>query len=294
VAVVSGAGTGIGRAIAVKFGALGWRVAVGGRRVDRLDDTASLIQQSGGVCVGHQLDVMDAESVERFFADVESRWGTATVVINNAGAARFGPLDGAGAEEIESEIVTKLVGSLYMARRGIQAMRREGTGGDLLFLTSISAVYPWPFQVAYSAANAGVEHAARGLRLELEGTGIRVNVLRCGETLGTDFSIRDLGGDRMQAATDYWFRRGILRHSGLMTPDMVADAVAAAVTLPPGYQYDLMTVIPTAPVGELPGTLEEFGALMMGHMPPSEPEPLADPTEAKLLRESVEDRRTAE
>jgi NADP-dependent 3-hydroxy acid dehydrogenase YdfG len=269
VALVSGAGTGIGRAIAIKFGALGWRVAVGGRRLDRLDSTASLVKQSGGICLAHQLDVMDAESVEQCFADVESRWGTVTVVINNAGAARFGPLHDAAAGEIEAEIVTKLVGSLYMARRAIQAMRRDGTGGDVLFLTSISATQPWPFQVAYSAANAGVEHAARGLRLELEGTGIRVNVLRCGETIGTDFSIRELGGDRMQAATDYWFRRGILRHGGVMTPDMVAEAVAAAVTLPMGYQYDLMSVIPTAPIGELPGTLDELGALMMRHMPSS-------------------------
>jgi NADP-dependent 3-hydroxy acid dehydrogenase YdfG len=267
---------------------------VGGRRVERLDETASLIQHSGGICVGHPLDVRDAESVEHFFADVESRWGTVTAVINNAGAARFGPLDGAGAEEIEAEIVTKLVGSLYMARRGIQAMRREGTGGDVLFLTSISAAQPWPFQVPYSAANAGVEHAAKGLRLELEGTGIRINVLRCGETLGTDFSIRDIGSDQMQAATDYWFRRGIMRHSGLMTPDMVADAVVAAVTLPPGYQYDLMTVIPTAPVGELPATQEEFGAQMMRHMPAFEPEPLRDPDQAKLPEQSFQDRRTVE
>jgi NADP-dependent 3-hydroxy acid dehydrogenase YdfG len=289
VAVISGAGTGIGRAIAMKLGALGWRIAVGGRRVDRLDETKSLVQQSGGNCLAHPLDVMDAESVERFFADVESRWGPVTVVINNAGAARFGPLDDAGAEEIEAEIVTKLVGSLYMARRGIQTMRREGTGGDVLFLTSISAAQPWPFQVAYSAANAGVEHAARGLRLELEGTGIRVNVLRCGETIGTDFSIRDFGSDRMQAATDYWFRRGIMRHTGLMTPDMVADAVVAAVTLPMGYQYDLMTVIPTAPIGELPGTLEEYGALMMRLIPPSELESLRDPGEAGLVRQSVQE-----
>jgi NAD(P)-dependent dehydrogenase (short-subunit alcohol dehydrogenase family) len=289
VAVVSGAGTGIGRAIAVKFGTLGWRVAVGGRRVDRLDETVSLVQQSGGIGLAHQLDVTDAESVERFFADVESRWGPVTVVINNAGAARFGPLDDAGTEDIETEVVTKLVGSLYMARRAIQAMRREETGGDVLFLTSISAAQPWPFQVAYSAANAGVEHAARGLRLELEGTGIRVNVLRCGETIGTDFSLKDFGSEAMQAATDYWFRRGIMRHSGLMTPDMVADAVVAAVTLSPGYQYDLMTVIPTAPVGELPGTLEEFAALMMRHAPPSDPEPIRDPGEAELVGQSIQE-----
>src|SRR5262249_50121675 len=138
VAVVSGAGTGIGRAIALKFGALGWRGAVGGRLVDLLPPTAALVGQAAGICGGGVVDVMDAESVERFFADVEARWGPVTVVINNAGAARFGPLHETGADEIEAEIVTKLVGSLYMARRAIQTMCRDGTGGDILFLTSIS------------------------------------------------------------------------------------------------------------------------------------------------------------
>ena len=71
-----------------------------------------------------------------------------------------------------------------MARRGIQTMRAEGAGGDILFISSASAAQPWPFHLPYAAANAGVEHAARTLRQELEGTGIRVACLRCGETGG--------------------------------------------------------------------------------------------------------------
>jgi hypothetical protein len=72
----------------------------------------------------------------------------------------------------------------------------------------------------------------------------------------------------MTAASEHWFRRGLLRHIGLMTPEMVADAVAAAVTLPVGYQYESLGVIPTAPVGDLPATFEEFGeAMMRAHMP---------------------------
>ena len=128
---------------------------------------------------------------------------------------------------------------------------------------TLAAVQPWPFHLPYAAANAGVEQAARSLRLELEGTGIRVTMLRCGETGGTDFATRELASGRMTDASEYWFRRGLLRHAGLMTPGMVADAVAAAVTLPPEYQYESFAVIPTAPVGDLPRTFEEFGAAMI-------------------------------
>ena len=257
VAVVSGAGTGIGQAIAVKLGALGWSVAVGGRRTELLSATASRVEEQGGTCFPHALDVSDATSVDRFFEATEAELGPVTVVINNAATARYGPLDDFTPEEIQTEVATKLLGSLYMARRGIKTMRNEG-GGDILFITSSAGVQPWPFHLPYAAANAGVEHAARTLRLELEGTGIRVSMLRCGETGGTDFATRELESGRMAGMSEYWFRRGLIRHAGLMSPEMVADAVAAAVTLPAGYQYETLAVIPTAPSGDLPTTYDEF------------------------------------
>ena len=267
-AVISGAGTGVGRAIAAKFGALGWRVAIGGRRVDRLAETVEVVEKAGGTCFAHALDVTDAESVERFFAAAEAELGKVSVVINNAAVGRYGPLDDFSPAEIAAEIATKLTGALWMARRGIQTMRAEGSGGDVLFISSASAVQAWPFHLPYAAANAGVEHAARTLRQELEGTGIRVTCLRCGETGGTEFSAREQASGRMFAVTDYWFRRGLLRHTGLMVPEMVADAVAAAVTLPMAYQYDALSVMPTAPIGALPTTLEEFVQEMMRRMGP--------------------------
>jgi len=267
VAVVTGAGTGIGQAIAAKFGSLGWRVAVGGRRAELLADTVTLVDDAGGTGLAHALDVTDPASVEQFFEATEAELGPVSVVINNAAMARYGPLDEFAPDEIYAEVATKLLGSLYMARRGIQTMRRSNHG-DILFITSLAAVQPWPFHLPYAAANAGVEQAARSLRLELEGSGIRVTMLRCGETGGTDFATKELESGRMGDVTEYWFRRGLLRHAGLMTPDMVADAVAAAVTLPAGYQYESFAVIPTAPVGELPRTFDEFGAAMIeAHMP---------------------------
>ena len=88
---------------------------------------------------------------------------------------------------------------------------------------------------------------------------IRVNVLRCGETIGTDFSTREQESGRMNSVNEFWFRRGLLRHTGFMTPDMVADAIVSAVTLPTTHQYEVMAVIPTAPNGDLPTTYEQWG-----------------------------------
>jgi NAD(P)-dependent dehydrogenase (short-subunit alcohol dehydrogenase family) len=264
VVAISGAGTGIGQATARKFAEAGWQVVVGGRRVDRLNETTSLVDESGGASLAHELDVTDAESVERFFTAAEERFGTVTAVINNAATARYGPMDDFSPAEIEVEIATKLIGALFMARRGIQALRRDGGGGDILFVTSLAAVQPWPFHLPYAAANAGVEQAARTLRLELEGTGIRVNVLRCGETIGTDFSTREQENGRAGPMNEYWFRRGLLRHTGFMEPGMVADAIVTAVTLPPTHQYEFMSVIPTAPVGDVPTTFEQWATTLMG------------------------------
>ncbi len=256
VVAITGAGTGIGKVAAVKFAALGWSVALGGRRVDRLEETKQMIDATGGTCVAHELDVGDGGSVERFFAAGEAAFGPVTAVINNAATARYGPLHEFSPEDIALEVGTKLTGSLLMAARGIRGMRRAEVGGDIIFVTSAAAVWPWIQHLPYAAANAGAEHAARILRLELEGTGIRSGVLRVGETIGTEFGNRGMETGVMPH--DLWFRRGLLRHHGLMTPDNVADAMLAIVNLPVGHQYEVMSVMPTAPVGDVPTTLEQW------------------------------------
>lgn len=269
VAVVSGAGTGIGQAIAVKFGSLGWRVAIGGRRTDKLAQTADLVTQAGGTPFAHPLDVTDPESVERFFEAAEKELGTVSAVINNAAAALSSPLEDSDPAQIAAQIATKLTGSLYMSRQGIRSMHRENLEhGDILFITSTSAVEAWPHHVPYAAASAGVEQAARSLRLELEGTGIRVNVLRCGNTKDTDFMTHELGTEQMMTANRMWFRHALVRHTGLMTPDLVAEAVAAAVTAPPLVQYETMVLGPTAPVEPLPTDFDGFiEGMMRRHLP---------------------------
>lgn len=269
IALVTGAGTGIGRAMALKFGALGWSVAIGGRRVALLEQTAEQVARAGGKPFAHALDVTDAGSVDAFFDAAQAKLGPIDLAIHNAAVGRYGPFDDFSPQEIHAEIATKLTGGLYLARRAIQSMRATGRGGDVLFMTSTSAAVPWVHHLPYAAANAGVEHAARILRHELEGSGIRVTVLRCGDTIGTDFATKELASGRMPAANELWFRRGLLRHTGLMTPDMVADAVISAVTLPMTHQLELISLVPAAPIGPLP---ETFAELTAGHLAAGIPE----------------------
>lgn len=269
VVVISGAGSGIGQATAEKFASSGWQVAVGGRRTDRLEETQALVTSAGGRCFAHRLDVSDAGSVDAFFTATEAEFGPVTAVVNNAASGHYYPLGDFPPEEIESEVATKLLGSLYMARRGIRSMRAANTAGDILFVTSLAAVQPWPYHLPYAAASAGVEQAARGLRLELEGSGIRVTIFRCGETAGTEFGVRELESGRSGPASDFWFRRGLLRHTGLMTPAMVADGIVAAVTLPAGCQFETVSMIPNAPMGEPPATFGEWSEAMARMYMPS-------------------------
>lgn len=257
VAVITGGGTGIGRETAAQLGALGWHAAVGGRREDQLAETARIVERAGGRCLAARLDVTVADSVDEFFAEVETRFGTVTAVVNNAATAGFAALHEISTDELAREIATKLTGALYVTRRAVQSMLHGGQGGNIVFVSSTAAVAPWPDHLPYAAACAGIEHAARSLRLELEGTGIRTSTIRCGNTV-TDSAPR--GGDEARglAIRERWFGLGLLRHGNLLEPADVAAAIVTAVTLPAGREYGVLEVTPAAPNTELPRTFSQW------------------------------------
>ena len=136
-------------------------VAIGGRRVNRLAETKSMIEDIDGACLAHKLDVTDGGSVERFFDAAEANLGTVAAIINNAATDRYRPLDDFTPEDIALEVSTKLTGSLLMAAHGIRGMRHAGVGGDVVFITSAAAMWPWIEHLPYAAANAGAEHTGQ-------------------------------------------------------------------------------------------------------------------------------------
>lgn len=245
--LVTGASSGVGASIATAFGALGWRVAVGARRSDRLAETATAITAAGGVAFTHALDVTSPESIDAFFAASEAELGAADVVINNAGVGIPGRIHELSVADLERELATNLLGPMLVTRRALPAML-EKRSGDVVFVSSMNAVAPRPFQVGYTAAKAGVEGLAQALRMDLEGTGVRTVILRLGPTI-SEFG---LGWDSnvLLGVIESWQRWGFMRHMGMLEAARVAEAVVAAVTAPRGIQFDVIQVNPEAPPTE--------------------------------------------
>ena len=244
VAVVTGASTGIGAAIARAFGALGWCVAIGARREERLEPVAAEITAAGGRALVHRLDIADAASIEDFFAAAEAAHGPADVVVNNAGIGIPGRLHELTVDEIRTEVAVDLVGPMLVSRRALPSMIERGSG-ELVFITSANAVSPRPGQIGYTASKAGVEAVARTLRMDLEGTGVRSIIVRPGPT-ESDFAAdwEPARVERLLAGWDGW---GFMRHAGLLKPEDVAEAVVAAVTAPAHVHVNEVQIDPLAP-----------------------------------------------
>ena len=247
-AVVTGASSGLGAEVAVALGELGWRVALGARREDRLEATARRVDEAGGEAFAHSLDVSKVDSIDRFFTAVEKNLGVADIVVNNAGLSIPGRLQELSAEDIGYELTVNLTGPAWICRRAIPPLLERGSPGDLVFVSSDAARQPRPQQSLYSAAKAGLENLARSLGMELEGTGIRCTVVRPGPAF-SEYAAT-WGAEKIIELLEYWKHFGLQRHAGTMPTDAVARAVVVAVTSPRGIHFDTIEVQPEAPVLE--------------------------------------------
>ena len=245
-ALVTGATSGIGRAIAEAFGALGWRVAIGARRTERLADAVAAVEKAGGRGFGHALDVTDPASVEAFVAAAEGALGPIDVLINNAGGMKPGRLHELPVDALRSSIETNLLGALYATHSVLGRLLPRKQPGDVVFISSRAAVTPWPRNAHYGAAKAGVENAAAALRVELEGTGVRTTVVRVGDTI-TEFGAS--WGPAEFAHVGYWAQIGLVK-GGVLHATSVASAVVSAVTAPRGVQLETIVVNPEPPLAK--------------------------------------------
>lgn len=246
VVLVAGASSGIGAAIAEAFGALGWPVALGARRADRLREAADAVERAGGRAFAHPLDLADEASLDAFFDAAEAALGPVDVLVANAGICRPGLLHEVRPEDLRAELATNLLGPALLARRAIGSLRARGAPGDLVFVSSENAVSPRPYQAGYTASKWGLEGLARTLRIELEGTGVRATIVRPGPTFPTDFA-RGWAPELVKRMLHAWRSWGLQRHLRWMPCESVARAVVTAVTAPPGTRLDLVELMPEGP-----------------------------------------------
>ena len=246
--LVTGASSGVGSFIAREAAKVGWNVAIGARRLDRLEEVAKDLRSLGVEVFAGALDVSDADSVDSFFEGCEASLGLADAIVNNAGHSQPSLMHEYAPEQLRSEVETNLLGSMFVTRRALRALLAEKRRGDIVFISSDSVRNPRPGQLAYGATKAALENMADGLAKELEGTGIRVTKIRLGPALSEFGFAWDEGMHEMASAI--WKRFG-LRDSRLagsfLAPEVVGQTVVYAVRQPPGVLLDTIELQPEAP-----------------------------------------------
>jgi 2-hydroxycyclohexanecarboxyl-CoA dehydrogenase len=174
IAVVTGGGAGLGRAIAVRLAREGAKVAVWGRTLAPIEETAAIIADAGGDAIACQGDATVKEQIAASLDKTHADFGPVTILVNNAGLAEFGPFLDIKESELEHILRVNIVGPFLCARAVIPDMLAAGTG-RIISLSSIAAQDGMGTQVHYAASKGGVIGMTRGLAMEFADKGITVN-----------------------------------------------------------------------------------------------------------------------
>ncbi|MGV9479330.1 SDR family oxidoreductase [Gordonia aichiensis] len=236
IAVVTGAGTGIGAATARALAARGARVALLGRRIDKI---ARVAQDIDGVPV--VADVSDPTAVVAAFDEVTERLGAPDLVVANAGAMLAAPFVDADRAEWRRMLDVNVMGVLDTARAAVPGLRAAADNrraADLVLISSIGAHMVFPTYAVYMATKAAVTHLTRILRAELGPDGIRVRAIEPGMTES------DLGHDM-----SYPGSKELLADFAVANPPIpasaIAETVAWSVSLPAAVNAASIEVLPT-------------------------------------------------
>ncbi len=183
--LITGASTGMGRAIAEYFAEKGWNVAATMRRPD---DHRADLETSNLACMA--LDVTRPDSVNEAIGSTLSRFGGLDVVVNNAGYGIVGPMEGASEAQIDRQIATNLRGPITVMRAALPHFRARKSG-TFINVTSVGGRVTMPMNSLYHATKWGLEGLTEGLSYELAPLGIKVKLIEPGGTK-TDFTTRSL------------------------------------------------------------------------------------------------------
>jgi NAD(P)-dependent dehydrogenase (short-subunit alcohol dehydrogenase family) len=173
VALVTGAARGIGLAVAKRFLAEGWSVALLDIEGALLQDAVAALANPVATMALH-CDVSDAAAVTDVIAAIEKRFGRLDALVNNAGIAVFAPLLETSNEDWKRVLEVNLTGPFLCTKAAAPLMREHG-GGAIVNITSISAVRASTLRSAYGTSKAGLAHLTKQLAVELASLGIRVN-----------------------------------------------------------------------------------------------------------------------
>ncbi|ROP52752.1 SDR family oxidoreductase [Streptomyces sp. PanSC9] len=240
-AVVTGAASGIGEAVALQLAAQGARVALLARRTDRLDAVVEKIRADGGRALAVTADVTDDASVEAARELVHETFGAVDLVVNNAGVMLPNPVGAGRLDEWQRMLDTNVTGVLRIIRAftaDLVAAATEGRTADLVNVSSIGAHVPFPDYAVYGATKAAVTYLSQSLRTEFGPRDVRVTNIEPGLTdteLKTHVDSAELAGQL----------DGMFDAIGGLAAAEVADVVAYVTSRPRHVNLRQIVVLPT-------------------------------------------------
>ena len=241
VAVITGASSGIGRSTAKLLAARGAKVAVLARRQDVLEKLVNEIRAEGGEAIALAVDVTDQASIDAAAAAVESAYGPANLVFNNAGVMLPGAIEERNVGEWEHQIDLNVTGVMRVISAFVPQLAKsaeQGTTVDLINTSSIAAQNIYPYFAVYSATKAYVSHLTRHLRVELGPKNIRVSMIEPGITQ-TELQ----GHWTFQGAKDWLAGAG--QSMEFLQPQDIAEVVGFLAVQPKHVNLQQVVVMPT-------------------------------------------------
>ncbi len=175
VAIVTGASSGIGKAIALRFGAEGAKVIVAARRRALCEQTAKQIAQKGGEVFVVQADVSREQDVERLFETVVQRYGRVDIAVHNAGIVGGATIAETTAKAFDEVIAVNLRGTFLCCKAAFHHMKKQG--GTIINMASVAGIQAWSGTGAYSASKHGVMALTKALADEGRSFNIKVSAI---------------------------------------------------------------------------------------------------------------------
>ncbi|MFC3285978.1 SDR family NAD(P)-dependent oxidoreductase [Litchfieldella rifensis] len=181
VAIVTGAGRGLGKAIALGLASAGAKVLLGSRNPEHLSDTATAIENSGGTALRASVDISDPASCTALVAKAEEEFGQLDILVCNAATNIQGPAADMTPSDWRRVIDTEMSGCFYLSQAAYKPMAKQGRGSIIMISANSSSV-GYTGLIGVATAKGGVDMMARNLAVEWGKDGIRVNTINPGWT----------------------------------------------------------------------------------------------------------------
>jgi NADP-dependent 3-hydroxy acid dehydrogenase YdfG len=242
VAAITGASSGIGEATALALADAGAAVALGARRLDRIEALAERIGSAGGRAIAFEVDVTDEQQSNAFIAAANERLGGLDVLVNNAGVMLLGPVVGADTDEWRRMLEVNLLGLLYCTHAAVPLMAESG-GGHVVNVSSVAGRRANAGSAVYNMTKFGVTAFSEALRQEVLHSGIRVTCVEPG------FVETELQGHNTHPMVIDALKRMREQVGDPLQASDIANAVAYAVCQPQHVSVNEILVRPTKQQG---------------------------------------------